>query len=140
MNSTSIWREVAAAGALLASYPLDAVARRGPAVPGIGALLESEPVILVHGFGGNRSNLLLLAAYLKLAGFERLAYFEYPAHQSIPSSADALGRMAHQVGGEGGVHLVGHSLGGTIARWYATGARRGAVRSLVTLGSPYAYG
>ncbi len=39
-----------------------------------------------------------------------------------------------------GVHLIGHSLGGTVARRYAAGASKRAVRSLVTLGSPYSYG
>ncbi len=39
-----------------------------------------------------------------------------------------------------GAHLIGHSLGGTIARRYAADAPTGAVRSLLTLGSPYSYG
>ncbi len=38
------------------------------------------------------------------------------------------------------MHLIGHSLGGTIARRYAADAPTGAVRSLITLGSPYSYG
>ena len=107
MNSTSIIREVAAVGALLASYPIDAVARRGPVMPGMGTLLENEPVILVHGFGGNRSNLLGLAAYLKLAGFDRIEYFEYPRRQLISASAEELGRLVTKVSGESGVHRRG---------------------------------
>lgn len=138
MTATTVLREIAAVGALLASYPLDAVARRAPSIvwgsPG-------EPVILVHGFGGNRSNLLTIASYLRFSGFDNLSYFEYPRRQPIAVSAIKLSNLVDEVAGPtGGVHLVGHSLGGTIARLYAVTARRGAVRSLVTLGSPYLYG
>ncbi|HVN64084.1 MAG TPA: alpha/beta hydrolase, partial [Candidatus Binataceae bacterium] len=38
-----------------------------------------------------------------------------------------------------GVHLIGHSLGGTISRRYAASAGPATVRSLITLGSPYSY-
>ncbi len=128
--------EIAAAGALLGSYPLDWVVRRGEPYfceP------SSEPVILLHGFGGSRANLLALAAYLRLAGFDNVSYFEYPRWQTLADSAAQLGRVAEEKSGGNGVHLIGHSLGGTVARRYAAGAPKGAVRSLVTLGSPYSY-
>src|SRR5580704_7798952 len=100
---------------------------------------SSEPVILLHGFGGSRSNLLALAAYLRLAGFDNVSYFEYPRRQSLDDSAARLGRVADEKSGGNGVHLIGHSLGGTVARRYATSAPKSAVRSLITLGSPYSY-
>jgi pimeloyl-ACP methyl ester carboxylesterase len=121
---------------LLSSYPLDWLVKRGEPYfcdP------SSEPVILLHGFGGSRSNLLALAAYLRLAGFDNVSYFEYPRWQALGDSAAQLGRVVQEKSGGDGVHLIGHSLGGTVARRYATGARKGAVRSLVTLGSPYSY-
>jgi pimeloyl-ACP methyl ester carboxylesterase len=137
MNSRTVIRELAAAGALLASYPLDLIARQGE------PLLNSEssePVILAHGLGGSRANLLALATYLRMAGFANITYFEYPRWQPIADSAEELGAMVREIAGEhGGVHLIGHSLGGTIARRYAMDAPRGAVRSLLTLGSPYSY-
>ena len=101
---------------------------------------SSEPVILLHGFGGSRSNLLALAAYLRLAGFDNVSYFEYPRRQSLDDSAAQLGRVADEKSDGNGVHLIGHSLGGTVARRYAASAPKGAVRSLITLGSPYSYG
>src|ERR1700689_2490361 len=100
---------------------------------------SSEPVILIHGFGGSRSNLLALAAYLRLAGFDNVSYFEYPRWQTLGDSAAQLGRLADEKSGGRGVHLIGHSLGGTVARRYAASASKRAVRSLVTLGSPYSY-
>ena len=136
MNSRTVVTEIAAAGALLGSYPLDWLVRKGEPYfceP------SSEPVILLHGFGGSRSNLLALAAYIRLAGFDNVSYFEYPRWQTLGDSAAQLGRVAEEKSGGKGVHLIGHSLGGTVARRYAANAPKGAVRSLVTLGSPYSY-
>jgi pimeloyl-ACP methyl ester carboxylesterase len=137
MNSRTIVTELAAAGALIGSYPIDWILRRSEQfywTP------SSEPVILAHGFGGNRSNLLALAAYLRLAGFDNVTYFQYPRWQSIEDSAAELGHLVNEKGAATGVHLIGHSLGGTIARRYAADAPAGAIRSLITLGSPYSYG
>ena len=137
MNSRTIVTEIAAAGALISSYPLDWLLQKTEpyyCVPG------SEPVILAHGFGGSRSNLLALASYLRLAGFDNLTYFEYPRWQSIDDSAAELAHLVAEKAGTSGVHLIGHSLGGTISRRYAAYAPTGAVRSLITLGSPYSYG
>jgi pimeloyl-ACP methyl ester carboxylesterase len=136
MNSLTVVRELAAAGALIASYPLDFIARRGESLLGPGT---SEPVILVHGLGGSRANLLALGTYLRMAGFDRIEYFEYPRWQSVYDSAALLRARVEEREDAGGVHLVGHSLGGTIARHFATGSRLGAVRSLITLGSPYSH-
>jgi pimeloyl-ACP methyl ester carboxylesterase len=137
VKSRTVITEIAAAGALLGSYPMDWLVKRGEPYfceP------SSEPVILLHGFGGSRSNLLALAAYLRLAGFDNVSYFEYPRWQTLSDSADQLGRVAEEKSGGNGVHLIGHSLGGTVARRYATSAPKSAVRSLITLGSPYSYG
>ena len=137
MNSRTVIAEIAAAGALIGSYPLDWLVKRGEPYFSAPA---SEPVILIHGFGGSRANLLALAAYVRLAGFDNVSYFEYPRGQSIGDSAARLGRIVEEKSGAKGAHLVGHSMGGTVARRYAAGAPKGAVRSLVTLGSPYSYG
>ena len=137
MNSRTVITEIAAAGALIGSYPVDLLVRRGEPYfceP------SSEPVILIHGFGGGRSNLLALAAYIRLAGFDNVSYFEYPRWQTIADSSEQLRHVAEEKSDGIGVHLIGHSLGGTVARRYATGAPKGAVRSLITLGSPYSYG
>ena len=80
MKSRTVVTEIAAAGALIGSYPMDWLVKRGEPYfceP------SSEPVILLHGFGGSRSNLLALAAYLRLAGFDNVSYFEYPRWQTL---------------------------------------------------------
>ncbi len=135
MKSRTIAGEIAALGGLIASYPLDWMSQRAERFQ---CEATSEPVVLLHGLGGSRSNLLGLAAYLRLAGFDNVAYFEYPRFQAITESASQLGKFARECFGDAGVHLVGHSLGGTVARFHAAAAPA-QVRSLVTLGSPYSY-
>jgi pimeloyl-ACP methyl ester carboxylesterase len=137
VKSRTVITEIAAAAALIGSYPLDWILKRGE--PYL-CTPSSEPVILLHGFGGNRANLLALAAYLRLVGFDNVSYFEYPRWQTLGDSAAQLGRVAEQKSGGKGVHLIGHSLGGTVARRYAGAAPKRAVRSLITLGAPYSYG
>ncbi len=137
MNSRTIITEIAAAGALIGSYPLDWLVKRSEPY---WCTRSSEPVILIHGFGGSRSNLLALAAYIRLAGFDNLSYFEYPRWQTLGDSAAQLGHVAEEKSGGTGVHLIGHSLGGVVGRRYAAAASKSAVRSLITLGAPYSYG
>lgn len=137
MTPRTVITEIAAAGALIGSYPLDWLVQRSEQYFGEPS---SEAVILLHGFGGSRSNLLALATYLRLAGFDNVSYFEYPRSQTISDSAAKLGRCVEERGGGNGAHLIGHSLGGTVARRYAMNAPARAVRSLVTLGAPYSYG
>jgi pimeloyl-ACP methyl ester carboxylesterase len=137
VNTRTVITEIAAVGALIGSYPLDWIVRRGESYL---RTPSSEPVILLHGFGGSRSNLLALAAYIRLAGFDNVSFFEYPRWQTLGDSAAQLGRVAEEKSVGKGVHLIGHSLGGAVARRYAAGAPKRAVRSLITLGSPYSYG
>lgn len=136
MTATMVCREIAAAGLLLASYPLDLVARRSERLlPRIGR----EPVILVHGLGGSRANFLAFAGYIRMTGFLNIHFFEYPRGQSVADSAEQLGAFVRGVAPERGVHLIGHSLGGAISRRFASSAPAGAVRSIVTIGSPYSF-
>ena len=134
MNSRTIAAELAALGGILASYPLDWLAQRAER---LGFMPTSEPVVLAHGLGGSRANLLGLAIYLRMAGFDNIAYFEYPRRQPIVNSAERLARIVEERDDGSGVHLVGHSLGGTIARTYVAGAPRSRVRSFISLGAPY---
>jgi PGAP1-like protein len=137
VNTKSVITEIAAAGLLIGSYPLDWLVKQTERYYPSPC---SEPVILVHGLGGSRSNLLALSGYLRLAGFDNVSYFEYPRFQPISLSAAQLGKVVFEKSRESGaIHLVGHSLGGTISRHFTQGAPRGLVRSLITLGSPYSY-
>src|SRR5580704_10035798 len=140
MTSLTVCRELATAGLLLASYPVDLVARRSERfLPRFGSV--RDPVILAHGLGGNRANFFAFAAYLRLTGFSNIMFFEYSRlqSQSVAESAKRLGMLVEEVAPAGGVHLIGHSYGGTISRRFTAMAPRGTVRSLITIGSPYSF-
>ncbi len=134
MNPFTMYRELAAAGTMLASYPLDYLIRLGLSV---GIRLSRDAVILSHGLGGDRTNLGALAAWVRLAGFDNVHFFEYPTRQPIDESAAQLMELITRSETGSGIHLIGHSLGGTISRIAAANMREGAVRSLVTLAAPY---
>jgi pyruvate dehydrogenase E2 component (dihydrolipoamide acetyltransferase) len=80
-----------------------------------------EPVVLLHGFGGDLNNWLFIAP--ALAGERAVYALDLPGHggssKDVGSGAlDVLARAVLQfLGAEGleRVHLVGHSLGGLVA-------------------------
>jgi pimeloyl-ACP methyl ester carboxylesterase len=134
MNPISIGRELASAAALIASYPFDCLTT--PLIPRR-FHRSRDAVILIHGNGGDRTNLLAISLLLRMTGFDNLGFFAYPPRQSLEASAAQAAEMAAQADGGAGIHFVGHSLGGTIARIAAARSEKGCVRSLVTLGSPW---
>jgi triacylglycerol lipase len=101
------------------------------------------PILLVHGVLDNRSVFTLLRRALVRRGFGRVRTLNYPIYtHDVRAAADRLSSEVERLAEESGyerVHLVGHSLGGIIARYYAQrlgGDRR--VHTVVTLGSPHA--
>src|SRR5260221_5702454 len=92
VNTKSVITEIAAAGLLIGSFPLDWIVRRAEQYCPSPC---SEPVILSHGLGGSRSNLLALSGYLRLAGFDNVSYFAYPRVQPILYSAATLRQGVH---------------------------------------------
>ncbi|MFE0425879.1 esterase/lipase family protein [Streptomyces sp. NPDC058953] len=103
---------------------------------------EPRPVLMLHGFVDNRSVFVLLRRSLARHGWRDLQCLNYsPLTCDIHAAAELLGRHVEEVcarTGRDGVDLVGHSLGGLIARYYAQclgGDLR--VRNVVTLGTPH---
>jgi len=136
MNPITIGRELASAWALMASYPLDCLTILQAQMPRR-FRRSRDAVILVHGHGGDRTNLLAMSVVLRLMGFDNIGFFTYPARQLVDTSASQLAEMAAQADGGAGIHFIGHSLGGTIARMAAARSDNGRTRSLVTLGAPW---
>ncbi len=81
--------------------------------------------------------MLVMSMLLRTVGFDNIGFFSYPMRQAADTSASQLAEMAAQADDGAGVHLIGHSLGGTIARRAASQRENGSTRSLVTLASPY---
>jgi len=79
------------------------------------------PVLLVHGFAANKSNWLFLRHDLRAAGFGRVDALNYnPLVADLPALAAACALRARRLAdatGSDRVHLVGHSLGGLVARY-----------------------
>jgi alpha-beta hydrolase superfamily lysophospholipase len=105
------------------------------ASPGDGA-----PVVLVHGLLGSRSNFRPLRFTLSTRGIRRFASFVYRPRIDYQRMAPELAELVERVCERSGaphVDVVGHSLGGLIARYLLDLPEGRRIRRLVTLGSPY---
>ena len=100
------------------------------------------PILLVHGMVDNRSIFTLLRRGLRRRGFGRVVSINYsPLTADVRVAAALLAAEVEALVAETGyerIHVVGHSLGGLIARYYVTRLGGDArVHTLVTLGSPH---
>ncbi|OIK04946.1 esterase/lipase family protein [Streptomyces monashensis] len=147
LKATALEAAILAGHLLL--YPTGLVQeRRLPALPaqdGTARLpvRSGPPVVLLHGFIDNRSVFVLLRRSLAQHGRPRVESLNYsPLTCDIRTAAELLGRHVEEIcerTGSARVDIVGHSLGGLIARYYVQclgGDLR--VRTLVTLGTPHA--
>ncbi|WHM37079.1 alpha/beta fold hydrolase [Streptomyces sp. BPTC-684] len=132
----------------LVLYPSGMAAeRKDPAPEGAPQLPTAgrarPPVVLLHGFIDNRSVFVLLRRALSRHGWRHLESLNYsPLTCDIRTAAELLGRHVEEICARTGhteVDMVGHSLGGLIARYYVQCLGGDArVRTLVTLGTPHA--
>lgn len=101
----------------------------------------ARPVILVHGYAMSRGYLWLLARRLARAGFGPIVGYEYWSLGPIGRAAEGLGqcvaRVRERTGAER-IGVVGHSLGGVVARHYVALDRGAGIDRVITLGSPHA--
>jgi pimeloyl-ACP methyl ester carboxylesterase len=122
--------------------------RPGDQPPGVRALFAADPlaaripVLLVHGLIDNRSIFTVMRRSLRRRGFSHVCSWNYsPLLSDVARGARDLGaHIEHlcQQTGHDRVHVVGHSLGGLIARYYVQRLRGDdRVESLVTLGTPH---
>jgi triacylglycerol lipase len=100
------------------------------------------PILLVHGMVDNRSIFTLLRRGLRRRGFGRVLTLNYsPLTNDVRTAAERLAAHVELLCAETGferVHVIGHSMGGMIARYYVQrlgGDER--VHTLVTLGAPH---
>lgn len=155
--------ELAWLAAHFAIYPLGVVAERGgrtgregldrfsladlpPVQRGLligDVVAAGTPILLVHGMVDNRSVFTLLRRALLRRGFGRVLTLNYsPFTQDVRSVAVRLEKLVERTCAETGyerVHVIGHSLGGLVARYYVQKLGGDArVHTLCTLGTPHA--
>jgi pimeloyl-ACP methyl ester carboxylesterase len=96
-----------------------------------------EPVVLVPGFMAGDSSLALLARHLRRIGFRTYRSTMHANVGCTKAASDALERRIEAIAikRDRKVSIVGHSLGGLLARGIAA-RRPDLVDGIVTLGSP----
>lgn len=149
--------EAAWVAAHAALYPLGALAERaGPQrARTLGSLSPVQrglvigdveaagtPILLVHGMVDNRSIFTVLRRSLQRRGFHRVLSLNYsPLTGDVRTAAERLAAEVEEICADTGferIHVIGHSMGGLISRYYVQCLGGDArVHTLVTLGSPH---
>jgi triacylglycerol lipase len=132
------------AGALLRQAPL--LARRlGRRLPGREAE-QGDVIVLLHGIFATAGVFAPLEGRIAEArkrhrGVESRAFpvasFSYAPTRSFPSLVDELDACLAELPRSSRIHLVGHSLGGILARWYVQEIGDSRVVETVSLASPF---
>jgi len=141
-------RELLVTGVCLVCYPFG-IGGTTPecgsdVVPTPPSPLEADavPILLVHGYGHNRSGWTFLARHLRHRGFEHVYSLNYtPRARDLPALAWELARRIdaiRELTGAERVHLVGHSLGGILIRYYIQLlGGEASVDTAITVASPH---
>lgn len=103
---------------------------------------SGTPILLVHGFIDNRSVFTVLRRALHRRGYRNVLTTNYSVlTHDIPTAAAELGEVIERLCARSGhdrIDVIGHSLGGLIARYYVQRLGGDAhVGHLVTLGTPH---
>jgi pimeloyl-ACP methyl ester carboxylesterase len=150
--------EIVASAAHVALYPLGVLRERSHlddrrhSLDGLspvkrGLLLgdveaAGTPIVLLHGWVDNRSIFTFLRRARRRRGFGRVVTMNYSVFtHDVPRAAARLGELVERLCAETGyerVHVVGHSMGGVVARYYVQRLGGDArVHTLATLGTPH---
>ncbi|HVE64551.1 MAG TPA: alpha/beta fold hydrolase [Mycobacteriales bacterium] len=121
-----------------------AVATRGRPSPPEGSIVatptdrgDAVPVLLVHGYGGDPTNMSTIASRLRAAG-RTVVSVALPLRglEGIDASAAAVDRAFGSTGADR-VDLVGYSLGGVVVRAWVADEHADDVRHVVTIAAPH---
>jgi triacylglycerol lipase len=143
-------REAAIGAFSVATYPLGLRAAPAACAPrhtatrsrSVAPDVARMPIVLVHGYFHNRSAFLSMGRSLRRAGFPYVHTLNYnPLAHDVFALARQLDREVEHVletTGASRVQIVGHSMGGIVARTYVqTMAADERVDTVITLGTPH---
>jgi pimeloyl-ACP methyl ester carboxylesterase len=95
-------------------------------------------VILVHGFCASAGVFRPLAERLKSEADARIASFTHAPGAGVRRIARSLAALVERIPQGARITIVGHSLGGVVARWYVQEMGGDArVERTISLGSPF---
>jgi pimeloyl-ACP methyl ester carboxylesterase len=98
------------------------------------------PVLLIHGYGCNHGYWRKLATRLELEGISNYAVDLEPVTAGIDDYVPAVTRAVEQLcaaTGSAKLIIVGHSMGGLVARAYLRSHGASRVARVITLGTPH---
>jgi pimeloyl-ACP methyl ester carboxylesterase len=99
---------------------------------------QADVVVLVHGFFASAGVWRPMKKILADKVGAEVASFTHAPGVGIDRIARSLAKLVDQVPGDCRVHLVGHSLGGVVARWYVQEhGGHARVAQTISLGAPF---
>lgn len=102
------------------------------------ATAQDDVVVLIHGFFASAGVFRPMRTHLETDTLAKVASFTHAPGAGIERIARSLARVVARIPHGCRVHLVGHSLGGLVARWYVQelgGHER--VAQTISLASPF---
>jgi triacylglycerol lipase len=108
-----------------------------PIVPN--ARAGEDVVVLIHGFMASAGVFRPMKKRLEAEAYAHVASFTHAPLASVQGIAKSLGKVIDRIAKDARIHLVGHSLGGLVARWYVQelGGHQRVVQT-ISLASPFA--
>jgi pimeloyl-ACP methyl ester carboxylesterase len=99
---------------------------------------SDDVVVLVHGFFASAGVFRPMRRHLVADTGAKVASFTHAPGAGIERIARSLAKIVAQIPSGCRVHLIGHSLGGLVARWYVQELGGHArVAQTISLGSPF---
>lgn len=146
VNQTPLTRrmmqEAVATALSVVRYPLGVTERALTTGRPSDGPVHDTPVLLVHGYGHNQSGWWAIDRQLRRRGHTSVHRLNYlPLGTGVPALAERLGQRVEEIRSLTGaprVHVVAHSLGGILLRWYVQeqGGDR-TISTAITLASPH---
>jgi pimeloyl-ACP methyl ester carboxylesterase len=108
-----------------------------PIVP-LHATASDDVVVLIHGFFASAGVFRPMREHLVNDTSAKVASFTHAPGAGVERIAKSLARIVARIPHGCRVHLIGHSLGGLVARWYVQELGGHArVAQTISLGSPF---